>query len=61
MTKQFTITVSKCDECPFALNAYTEEYAECAHPDVVSDSLYAQNKNGITSSCPMWPQTVDAE
>lgn len=61
--REVTIKITKCGtasepECPFAIldASYCNNKAAKERRKVIR-----QNKNGITASCPMYPQSVEVE
>lgn len=59
--RQFTVTVTKCSECPF--ENVKSKWKYCNHPSVKHgndrERLHDGNSDGLIPTCPMWPQAVD--
>lgn len=56
----FTIRVTRCGECPHLDN---DDYCQLVtaawpYPSKAFDAA-KQNKDGLTPTCPMWPQRVE--
>ena len=59
--KKFNISVSKCDACPW-FEPYSKicvGHCTKAGRDYNATVMYAENKDGITPSCPMWSEAVE--
>lgn len=66
--REATIKITKCGtarkpECPFATfyTSYCSHDAAIEQGDIGRRKLIRQNKDGITPSCPMYPQSVEVE
>ena len=57
--KKFNISVSNCGNCPYGAPEDEAYNGHCSYLYEGCFDAYEQNKDGLTPSCPMWPQSIE--
>lgn len=61
MTRYFEVKVTGCCECACRSGDRCYHYSMNLKSNYLCEKVYAENKDKLTDSCPMWNETKESE